>query len=285
MNNIFYVYEWIRLDRNEPFYVGKGKRNRYKDLRMRNKWFLNIVNKLGLEKIEIRKIEENLSEEEAFEKEKYYIKKYREYGIDLCNMTDGGEGSSNWYSSLSEEEKENHRLISRSFLGKTHSEETKLKMSNSAKGRTLSLETRAKLSKIAKGRDGYWKDKHLPKEVRDKIREKAKGRPSPLKGRKLSEEVRVLAIEHLKKATAISSERNKKRLFVIKDNAIIYEFNSRRECTSFFENRDNPISESYIKKLLKENTPLPINNKNKHKHKEYENYIFIYEEDYNKTKL
>ena len=26
--NQYYVYEWIRLDNNEPFYVGKGKRER-----------------------------------------------------------------------------------------------------------------------------------------------------------------------------------------------------------------------------------------------------------------
>ena len=28
MENVFYVYEWIRLDTNEPFYVGKGRDNR-----------------------------------------------------------------------------------------------------------------------------------------------------------------------------------------------------------------------------------------------------------------
>ena len=28
----YYVYEWIRLDSNEPFYVGKGAGNRWKHL-------------------------------------------------------------------------------------------------------------------------------------------------------------------------------------------------------------------------------------------------------------
>lgn len=28
VNKIYYIYEWIRLDTNEPFYVGKGKGNR-----------------------------------------------------------------------------------------------------------------------------------------------------------------------------------------------------------------------------------------------------------------
>lgn len=25
MDNKYYIYEWIRLDTNEPFYVGKGR--------------------------------------------------------------------------------------------------------------------------------------------------------------------------------------------------------------------------------------------------------------------
>ena len=33
MSNKYYVYEWIRLDTNEPFYVGKGCDDRWKDLK------------------------------------------------------------------------------------------------------------------------------------------------------------------------------------------------------------------------------------------------------------
>lgn len=44
--NKYYVYEWIRLDTNEPFYVGKGCGNRWKELLNRNNWFLRIVNKI-----------------------------------------------------------------------------------------------------------------------------------------------------------------------------------------------------------------------------------------------
>ena len=37
MENNYYVYEWIRLDTNEPFYVGKGKGIRWKSFDRRNK--------------------------------------------------------------------------------------------------------------------------------------------------------------------------------------------------------------------------------------------------------
>ena len=44
MENIYYVYEWIRLDTNEPFYVGKAKQYRWKALkRGNNQHFNNIV--------------------------------------------------------------------------------------------------------------------------------------------------------------------------------------------------------------------------------------------------
>ena len=111
----FYVYVWIRKDTGNVFYVGKGTKNRYKDLSMRNKYFLNIVNKLGMDNIEIKIIENNLTEQEAFDKEKEYIKYYIDNGIKLANMTSGGEGSSDWYNHLTDEEKQRHREISKSF--------------------------------------------------------------------------------------------------------------------------------------------------------------------------
>ncbi|MBS4957364.1 MAG: hypothetical protein Q4Q02_06640 [Clostridium sp.] len=39
------IYEWIRLDYNEPFYVGKG--NRYYSIDRGNKHFKGIINKMG----------------------------------------------------------------------------------------------------------------------------------------------------------------------------------------------------------------------------------------------
>lgn len=90
MNN-YYVYEWIRLDTNEPFYVGKGKDNRCYDLnRGYNKHFNNIIKSI-LTAVYI--LNNNLSEQEAFDYECWYINYYKNLGYNLVNITDGGEGS------------------------------------------------------------------------------------------------------------------------------------------------------------------------------------------------
>lgn len=61
---------------------------------MRNRHFLFIVRKLGVNNCKIIKLEENLEEQKAFEKERYYIKYYKDLGEPLTNISDGGDGSS-----------------------------------------------------------------------------------------------------------------------------------------------------------------------------------------------
>lgn len=183
----FYVYVWIRLDKNTVFYVGKGCGNRYKDMSMRNRYFLNVVNKVGKDNIEIKIIEDNLLEQEAFEKEVYYIQYYKEQGCDLTNMTSGGEGSSDWYQHLTDEEKEQHKEISKSFLGKHHTEETKKKMSESMTGikHSFSKEGMESLKEYARNRDPYWKGKHLSEETKKKISQTRKERKIPNPNQKI----------------------------------------------------------------------------------------------------
>lgn len=92
MDNIYYVYEWVRLDNNEPFYVGKGKNNRWRTKSSRNNHFLNIVNSIPCAVILLH---ENLTSDEACDLECYYIEHYKyAIGYDLVNITDGGEGVS-----------------------------------------------------------------------------------------------------------------------------------------------------------------------------------------------
>lgn len=93
-----YVYRHIRLDKNQPFYIGIGsdnnfiRANDFKPSRRNNIW-----NKIFLKtNIEVEILFENLTWDECCEKEKEFIKIYgridNKTGI-LSNLTDGGDGS------------------------------------------------------------------------------------------------------------------------------------------------------------------------------------------------
>lgn len=85
----YYVYVYYRLDNFEPFYVGKGKNDRWKLTRKRNPFFLNTLNKYGA----VVNFEfENLTEEEAYSAEVWLIHELRDtLGYELTNITDGGD--------------------------------------------------------------------------------------------------------------------------------------------------------------------------------------------------
>lgn len=96
--NTCYVYRHIRLDKNEPFYVGIGSDKyyyrAYQDKpKTRNKYWNRIAAKTDYE-VEI--IMDGLSWDEALKKEIEFISLYGRVNVNtgiLCNLTDGGEGS------------------------------------------------------------------------------------------------------------------------------------------------------------------------------------------------
>lgn len=137
MENKYYVYEWIRLDTNEPFYVGKGCDKRWRRLdRENNKHFNNIVNSIPCV---VNILHDNLDEETAYGLEVWYIREYRDIiGYEMCNIQDGGEGHSAFG-------KANH------FYGKKHTEEAKRKNREKHIGVYPSEETRKILSEQRKG--------------------------------------------------------------------------------------------------------------------------------------
>ena len=123
-----YLYRHIRLDKNEPFYIGIGSDKRYyrafMKIKRNNIWY-KITNKTDF-KVEI--VLDNLTWDEVCEKEKEFIAIYGRKDLGkgtLCNLTDGGEGA-----------------IGRKYIT---SEETKLKLSKAHKGKKASEETRQKL--------------------------------------------------------------------------------------------------------------------------------------------
>lgn len=99
-DNNWYVYRHIRIDKNEPFYIGIGNKLRYarayeKHPSKRNEIWNKIVSKTAYD-VEI--LFDNISKEEASIKEIEFIKLYGRKDINtgiLCNMTDGGDGISN----------------------------------------------------------------------------------------------------------------------------------------------------------------------------------------------
>lgn len=89
-----YVYQHVRLDTNEVFYIGIGKRKgRAHTHYGRNKHWHHIVNKV---EYSVQIIAENISYQKALDLEKNLIRTIgrRDLGLGpLVNMTDGGEGS------------------------------------------------------------------------------------------------------------------------------------------------------------------------------------------------
>lgn len=152
----YFLYRHIRLDKNEPFYIGIGKKPKnyygyntefkraFYAGSKRGGFWKQITSKTEY-KVEIMMESSNLdyikSQEVFFIT--LYGRKDRKEGS-LVNMTDGGDFNNAGASS--------HR---KNFK---HSEETKRKLSDSHKGRKASLETREYLSEMRK--DPYY-HKHL----------------------------------------------------------------------------------------------------------------------------
>lgn len=178
-----YVYRHIRLDNNEPFYIGIGIREKYRrasTIVRRNQFWKNIVAKTDwISEI----IFDEISIDEAKKKEIEFIKIYgrKDKGEGtLVNLTDGGDGTTchivseetkitlskfNKGKKLSEAHK---KKISESHKNKKFSEETLQKMRDAKLGKKQSEETIKKRSLKLIGNKSNT-GKKLPFEQREKM--------------------------------------------------------------------------------------------------------------------
>jgi len=136
------LYRHRRLDTNEIFYIGIGKEEkRAFNKKDRSNFWKSIINKTDYS-IEI--IADDLSWEDAKELEIFLISLYgrRNLGTGtLVNMTDGGDGTLGSISQIGDKN---------GFYGKTHSNETKEKLSIAHTGKIISNKTKNKMSNSQK---------------------------------------------------------------------------------------------------------------------------------------
>lgn len=145
-----YVYRHIRLDKNEPFYIGIGSdmtNKRANERARRSELWKKIVAK---SEYEIEILMDDITFEEAKSKEIEFIKLYGRIDLGngtLVNLTDGGDGAINRIFTP-----EHRKKLSLSQIGKGKSEEIKDKLRKYRIGKFNSPEARLKISKANKGR-------------------------------------------------------------------------------------------------------------------------------------
>lgn len=193
-----YVYRHIRLDKNEPFYIGIGSLPNHKrayEKQKRNDFWYNIVAKTDYE-VEI--LFDNISWEEAEKKEIEFIALYgkRDNGTGtLVNIADGGGGSTGFRHTKEAKEKIGEKSKNRIRSPRTEETKLKLRLANIGKkgpnaGKSPSKETREKIANTLRGRVGPNKGKKWSEETKAKIRETKRLNPVIRKGNIVTEETK-----------------------------------------------------------------------------------------------
>lgn len=232
-----YVYRHIRLDTNEPFYIGIGSDANYSRAftkRSRNQFWFNITKKTEFA-VEI--ILDNLSWEQACLKEIEFILLYGRRDINtgiLVNMTNGGDGALGMIPY--KRTKYHLEKIRQINLGKSMIDEVKVKLKEANVGKKASDETREKMSNFHKG-------KKFSKETLQKLSERNRGKKRSIECiKKISESKTGKKHSELTKKKMSNSQkgitRNCKKVICYTDGMI---FKSLKDAEIFFN--DNHLSD------------------------------------------
>lgn len=152
-DNVYYVYFYIRKDKNRIFYVGKGKGKRYLDkIGNRNEYFIRICNKTDVFPIIYRK---NLTEKDAFELEKRMIQYLKNIGWAEANFHEGGSGGNTLKYASEEKKKQYRQKMSKSIQKICHTEDYRKKVSEGVR-KAMNNGLKDKISKSMKKK---WEDK------------------------------------------------------------------------------------------------------------------------------
>ena len=164
-----YVYRHIRLDKNEPFYIGICKHDdpyyKRSKSKLRNNIWKKIVDKTGYE-VEI--LFSNIDIDFAKNKEIEFIDLYGRICCGtgtLANIGGGGEPMKNPPEYIRERLRQRLKGAGNPFYGKKHTEETRRKISEANLGKKrkpLSEETRRKIGLAQKGRTSWVKGLKQP---------------------------------------------------------------------------------------------------------------------------
>lgn len=246
---MFVVYGILNID-GSFFYIGKGKKQRLSST-------LSAKNNNPLKKNKINQIRKTTgynpkvkilcigSEEYCFDIEKKLIRLFGKK-IDgtgkLCNVSDGGEGTTG--TILTSERKEQ---ISKFFkennpMNNPKSREkvrlSKLGANNPMYGKDFTKEHRNKIGIAHTGNKHWCFGKHRSEETKQKLREKLKGRIQPWTGEKQSE-------EHINKIREARCKRNFK--IISPENNITETKFLNKFCM------DNNLNSSHMYQVLKGN--------------------------------
>ena len=167
----FYIYRYIRLDTNTPFYVGKGKDKRANNIAGHNAYCRRIAEKHGFM---IERMINNISEDFAHAKEIEFIALYKAYGWCEANLTNGGEGSSGYKHKEKSKQKMSKPGKLNPMYGKSRPDLAEYNKSQTGKSwEEIYGEEKAKTAKQKKRLDfkEKWKDSKYREKTSESIKE------------------------------------------------------------------------------------------------------------------